>query len=199
MRTVVNCLATAALLATAASAAVPGQFQADKARARALLGEHRYAEARQLAQQLHGTMPDDLAVYALLVDADIGLGNLDDAEKQAQWMIDLGLRQPNVPGLVRVARLRMLFGDPEGALQSVSEALSRTPDTDRDRRATLIGFGGWLELLTGKTKDALAAADTAGHLSPGNACALAVGERARAAEGKPAPKPGDCPCDVSFY
>jgi len=112
-------------------------------------------------------------------------------------MLDLGMRQPNVGGLVRAARLRMLFHDPEGALQMVSDALSRTPATDADRRATLLGFGGWLELLQGQSEVALQATAAALRVSAHNPCALAVAEHAKSAS-RESLKAEDCPCDLSF-
>ena len=51
-------------------------------------------------------------VYGLLTDANVELGNYNDAETSAQWM--LNLRPGNLPALIRAARLRELFGDAEG-------------------------------------------------------------------------------------
>ncbi|HZU29179.1 MAG TPA: hypothetical protein VFA04_26900 [Bryobacteraceae bacterium] len=172
-------------------------YETGKARARTLLSQHRYREAVQLARELNHRMPDDLAVYGLIVDADIGLGDLADAEKQAQWMIDLGMRQPNVGGLVRVARLRMLFNDPEGALQMLGDALARTPATEAETHATLLAFGAWLELLEGNSEAALQATGSALRASAHNPCALAVAARARVAREKSI-RAEDCPCDLSF-
>src|ERR1043166_5761139 len=43
-------------------------------------------------------VPDDILVWGYLADADIALGDYDDAEKSAQWMLDL--RPGNIPGLL---------------------------------------------------------------------------------------------------
>src|SRR5579884_4130807 len=176
-----------------ARAAAIQTYEEERERARALVTQHRYQEALQLARALNHRMPDDLAVYGILVDADIAVGDLKDAERQAQWMLDLGMRQPNVPGLVRVARLRMLFGDPEGAMQMLREVLTRVPETDAEHRATLLGFAGWLELLEARSDEAGRSTAAALRLAPRNACAAAVAEKIGAAASVRA---GDCPCDL---
>ena len=82
-------------------------------RAWALLGQHRFAAALDLATALNRRVPDDLMVYGLLTDANIELGRYyEAAEKSAQWMLDL--RPGNIPALTRAAYLRELFGDVEG-------------------------------------------------------------------------------------
>ncbi len=200
MRTLTFLAAAALLALNAAGAATGADYLTARARAQALLAQHQYPEALQLARELNHRMPDDLIVYGIMVDAHIALGDLKDAEKEAQWMLDLGLAQPNVPGLVRAARLRALFDDPEGALQLINLALTRTPDTDVEHRATMLGFGAWVELAQGKAEDAAATAAAARRLSPHNPCAAAVTERLHAAEANKAraENAGNCPCDLSF-
>ena len=85
----------------AALAATPGHFDARKVRAWALLGQHRFAEALALATALNREVPDDLMVYGILTDAHIELGHYDEAERSAQWMLDL--RPGNIPALTRAA------------------------------------------------------------------------------------------------
>ena len=52
-------------------------------------------------------MPDDIEVHGFLVDANIELGNFDEAVRHAQWM--LNLRPGNQEGEKRAARLRQLW------------------------------------------------------------------------------------------
>jgi hypothetical protein len=52
----------------------PDNFEGLKVRTWALLGQHRFAEARALATTLNTTVPDDLMVYGMLSDANIDLG-----------------------------------------------------------------------------------------------------------------------------
>ena len=61
-----------------------------------------------------------MLVYGFLVDAYAELGDYAEAEKAAQWMLDL--RPGNVPGLTRAAYLRELFGDLDGRARADGRA-----------------------------------------------------------------------------
>lgn len=117
----------------------PANFEAQKVEAALLLGKHEFAKALTLAQRLNEQVPDDVMTYGYIADADIALGDYADAEKAAQWMLDL--RSHNVPGLIRGAELRQIFGDPNGALEFLSDVYQQTsPDQLEDLawRATRI-------------------------------------------------------------
>jgi tetratricopeptide (TPR) repeat protein len=130
----------------------PDNFEALKARCWVLLGEHEFASALLLAKELNKRMPDDLQVYGFLVDANVELGNYDDAERAAQWMLDL--RPGNVPGLTRAAYLREIFGDREGALELLNDAFVRTPATETEDRAWLLTHAAGVLRQMGKTQEA---------------------------------------------
>jgi len=117
----------------------PANFEAQKVEVALLLGKHEFAKALTLAQSLNEQVPDDVMTYGYIADADIALGDYADAEKAAQWMLDL--RSHNVPGLIRGTELRQIFGDPNGALEFLSDAYQQTsPDQLEDLawRATRI-------------------------------------------------------------
>jgi tetratricopeptide (TPR) repeat protein len=126
----------------------PGDFEAQKVRAWVLLGQHRFAEARELATALNTRVPDDLMVYGMLTDANIELGRYDDAEKSAQWMLDL--RPGNIPALTRAAYLRELFGDIEGAIELMQSAVNRMPFQESEDRAWVLTQIGHLEYVRGR-------------------------------------------------
>jgi cytochrome c-type biogenesis protein CcmH/NrfG len=65
------------------------------------LGQHRFAEARDLAAALNKRVPDDVTVYRLLTDAQAELGDYTEAEAACQWMLDLG--RATCPALTRAA------------------------------------------------------------------------------------------------
>jgi tetratricopeptide (TPR) repeat protein len=117
----------------------PANFETKKVEAALLLGKHEFAKALTLAQSLNEQVPDDVMTYGYIADADLALGDYADAEKAAQWMLDL--RSHNVPGLIRGAELRQIFGDPEGALEFLGDVYQQTsPDQLEDLawRATRI-------------------------------------------------------------
>ena len=126
----------------------PDNFEALKVRTWALLGQHRFADAHVLATTLNTKVPDDLMVYGMLTDANIELGRYDDAEKSAQWMLDL--RPGNIPALTRAAYLRELFGDIEGAIQLMESAFNRMPYQESEDRAWVLTQIGHLELVRHK-------------------------------------------------
>ena len=105
------------------------------------------------AQALNAQIPDDVLVYGYLADAYIELGRYDEAEKAAQWMLDL--RPGNVPALTRAAYLRELFGDVEGAIELMQLAYNRTPQTEVEDRAWIATQLAHLEFARGRRDVAL--------------------------------------------
>ena len=127
----------------------PNNFDAAKIRVSILLGEHEYPAALEAAKTLNKRVPDDVMVYGLLTDADVELGNYEDAEDSAQWM--LNLRPGNLPALTRAARLRELFGDAEGAYELMELAYQSTSPTETGERASILTQMGHLRLASGST------------------------------------------------
>ncbi|MEZ5292408.1 MAG: tetratricopeptide repeat protein [Vicinamibacterales bacterium] len=126
----------------------PNDFEALKVRTWALLGQHKFAAALELATALNTRVPDDLMVYGMLTDANIELGRYDEAEASAQWMLDL--RPGNIPAFTRTAYLRELFGDLEGALELMTGVMNRMPFQETEDRAWVLTQIGHLELLQGR-------------------------------------------------
>jgi tetratricopeptide (TPR) repeat protein len=139
-----------AAFAPGQSAIIPvaaNSVDTEKARISTLLGEHEYPAALEAAQALNKQDPDDVMVYGLLTDANIELGNYRDAEISAQWM--LNLRPGNLPALLRAARLRELFGDPEGAYELTELAYQSTSPADTEQRPAILTQMAHLRLATG--------------------------------------------------
>jgi tetratricopeptide (TPR) repeat protein len=160
----------------------PADFEALKARAWVRLGQHRFAEARELAEALNRRVPDDVMVYGLLADASVELGDYERAERACQWMLDL--RPGNVPALTRAAYLRELFGDVQGAVELMAQALDATPFGESEDRAWLLTQLAHLDLVTGKSREAVERLEQALQHFPGYHYALAQLARARSAQGR---------------
>ena len=128
--------------------AAPDNFDGLKAKTWLLLGQHRFAEALEVATKLNQRAPEDIQVSGFLVDANVELGNYTEAEKAAQWMLDL--RPGNTPGLTRAAYLRELYKDVDGALQLMQQAFNRTRSEDKGDRAWILTHIG---RLLGKKHD----------------------------------------------
>ena len=130
----------------------PDSFEAQRLRVWVLLGQHEFAKAQVLARKLNKQMPDDVMTYGLLTDACVELGDYAEAENAAQWMLDL--RPGNVPGLTRGAYLRELFGDLDGAVEFLSMAFQRTPQTETEDRAWILVQIAHVKLIKGEVANA---------------------------------------------
>lgn len=128
------------------------------------LGRHDFATALAQATALNKKVPDDLMTYAFLVDANVELGNYDDAEKACDWL--LNLRPGTIPGLTRAAYLRELFGDIEGSLDFMGKAYQRTSPNETEDLAWILAHVSHLQLLLNNVPAAEQAAQEALRLFP---------------------------------
>ena len=146
----------AGLVAARALAAEPNSFDAQRYQAVALLGQQDLAGAFALASKLNKRVPDDIGVWAILSEIEAARGNYDEAERCAQWVLDLRRNSPL--GFSTAARLREVYGDYEGASEFYAEALGRTSQSDAEERSWLLvqnarvqikarNFGGATSLL----------------------------------------------------
>ena len=157
----------------------PGNFEARKAQVSILLGRQEFAQALEQANALNRKVPDDVPVYGYIAEAAIGLGDYDEAEKAAQWMLDL--RPGNVPGLIEGASLRKLYGDIEGALDFLNQAYQQTPPNEVEAAAWLLTEMADLQLAAGRVEVAEKLFDQALVAFPGYYRALEGTARVRTA------------------
>jgi len=160
----------------------PSDYEARKLQVRVWLGEHEFARALALATELNHKVPDDLTVWASLADVNMALGNYGDAERQAQWAIDL--RPGNTLGFEKAAELRELFGDVPGAIEFWEEASRRSSPTDLDEQAWLATEKARLELAEGNQQQAEQFLQQAFGMFPQSVFATEVMARLREAQGR---------------
>ena len=160
----------------------PGNLEGRKLQVWILLGQHEFQRAVDTAEQLNRSVPDDVLVYGFLVDGYTALGRYAEAEKAAQWMLDL--RPGNVPALTRAAYLRELFGDHEGAVELMDTAYRRTAPAEVEDRAWILTQIAHLSLLTCRTAAAEALLTEALELFPDYHYALAQMAELRTAQGR---------------
>ncbi|MBC7785181.1 MAG: tetratricopeptide repeat protein, partial [Burkholderiales bacterium] len=128
----------------------PDNFDAEKISARILLGQHEFTRSLKLAKELNHRSADDIQVYALIADAAIELGDYREAEEAVQWM--LNLRYAGASGLARVARLRQLFGDLDGAFEMINAAYEAISPSEAEERAWNRTQAARLALTTGNVR-----------------------------------------------
>jgi len=148
----------------------PDNFEARKTEVWILLGRHEFAKALKEAEALNRRAPDDVQVYGFVTDANVELGHYAEAEKAAQWMLDI--RPGNLPGLTRAAYLRELMGDLDGAAELMNEAYQETPINEAEDRAWILTQLAHLQLVEGRVGDAAKLLDEALQLYPGYHYAL---------------------------
>ena len=130
----------------------PGNFDGSRIHVWLLLGKHEFAAALEEGTKLNKKIPDDVMIYGFLTDANVELGKYTDAEKSAQWM--LNLRGANIPSLTRAAYLRELFGDNEGAVELMEMSLQSVSPTEAEDRAWITTQIAHLKLASGKSQQA---------------------------------------------
>jgi len=104
----------------------PGSRLALNLHGLSLMNDHKFEEARALAQAIVQREPDAQA-YGTLSDALLELGRYAEAVQAAQQMMDL---KPNLPSYSRAAYLLWLRGEDAGAKASVRLAM----DAGQDQR-----------------------------------------------------------------
>jgi tetratricopeptide (TPR) repeat protein len=131
---------------------VPGNLEGEKAHAMILLGRDQFVEALQFSRKLNQKTPDDILTYGFIADAATALGDYAEAEQATQWMLDL--REGNIPGLLRAARLRVIYGDTDGALDFYSQAYQQIPPTQTEDQAWTLTQMAEIQLSTGHLDEA---------------------------------------------
>lgn len=130
----------------------PSDFQLQKTQVALLLSRHQFIEARDRATNLHLRVPDDVMTYGYLAEADIALGKYEDAETNAQWMMNM--RPNNTPALMVGAKLRVLFGDPRGAIEFLNLAYSQTSPAEVEELAWIANQIASIQIDSGQSDEA---------------------------------------------
>jgi tetratricopeptide (TPR) repeat protein len=110
----------------------PQNPEARKFKASLHLTFHRFGEAVELGAALQKEFPNDAFVYGILSDANVELGNYREAIDATQKMIDL---KPNTASYARVAHLRSLHGDHEGAIEMFKLAARTADPLDKEAQS----------------------------------------------------------------
>ena len=157
----------------------PADVGARKLKASLFLTFHRFAEALEAGKKLQAEFPADAFVYGVLTDANVELGNYEQAVEAAQKMVDL---KPNSNSYARVAHLRSLYGDHAGAVEMFKTAARTADPQDKEAQSwCLVRLGDEL-LKNGKYAEAEKVYDEALQNFPQFHLALAGKGRARAAQ-----------------
>ena len=130
----------------------PADGNSLKLKASLLLTYHKFDEALLLGKQLQQTAGEDAFVYGILTDANVELGNYEDAVAAAQKMVDL---RPNSASYARVAHLRSFYGDTKGSIEMFKLAARTADPSDPEAQSWCITQLGDEYWKYGKYDDAL--------------------------------------------
>jgi len=127
-------------------------FQLQRTQVALMLSRHEFVQARELALALNRRLPDDVMTYGYLAEADIALGNYQDAEINAQWTMNL--RPNNTPALMIGAKLRTLYGDNHGAIEFLNRAYGQTSPTEVEEQAWILNQIASIQIESGQNDEA---------------------------------------------
>jgi tetratricopeptide (TPR) repeat protein len=137
-------------------------------KATVLLSLHQFAAAKKVADEALAINTYDAGIYGALVDANVELGNYDEAVKNCDKMLEI---RPDLRSYSRASYLRQIYGDNAGAINAMQMAVTAgVPGVESTEwaRVTL----GDLYLNTGKPDSAQIEYGLANMYRPGYAPAL---------------------------
>jgi tetratricopeptide (TPR) repeat protein len=98
----------------------PGDYEALVGKATVLLSQHHFSDAIPVARQAEDAARNSSAVYGLLTDAYVELGDY----KNATFMADsMSLARPDMRSYSRISYLREIFGNYDGAVSAMKMAV----------------------------------------------------------------------------
>ncbi|MFB9294996.1 tetratricopeptide repeat protein [Persicitalea jodogahamensis] len=98
----------------------PRNFEATTFKASVKMSQHQFAEARDLAEQARQINPDNAYVYGVLVDANVELGDYEQAVAMSDKMQAM---KPSLESYSRASYLREIYGNYPGAISAMQLAV----------------------------------------------------------------------------
>src|SRR5215213_7115168 len=144
------------------------------------LGRHRFARALEFGERALASNPQSARYYGIVGDAQIELGRYEEAISSYQKMID---HRPDFSSYSRVAHARELYGDPEGAIQAMQDAVDAGAPVSENKAWAYVQLGN-LRFTTGQLQEAAKDYDLATKTLPNYPPALAGQARIAAARGE---------------
>jgi tetratricopeptide (TPR) repeat protein len=144
------------------------------------LARHDFARALEFGERALASNPESARYYGIVGDAQIELGKYEEAIASYQKMID---NRPDFSSYSRVAHARELYGDPEGAIQAMQDAVDAGAPVPENKAWAYVQLGN-LRFTTGQLEEAAKDYDLATKTLPNYPPALAGQARIAAARGE---------------
>jgi tetratricopeptide (TPR) repeat protein len=98
----------------------PKNFEATVFKASVDLSQHQFAAAKEMGEKAKAINPSNAYVYGILVDANVELGQYQEAIAASDKMQTL---KPSLEAYSRASYLREIFGDYQGAIDAMKLAV----------------------------------------------------------------------------
>ena len=98
----------------------PANFEALTFKSSVKMSQHQFSEARELATKAQKINPDNAYVYGVLVDANVELGNYEEAVVMSDKMQSL---KPSLESYSRASYLREIYGQYAGSIEAMKMAV----------------------------------------------------------------------------
>ncbi len=95
-------------------------FEATVYKASLRMSQHQFADAKKIAEEAKNINPNNAYVYGILVDANVELGNYEEAIANSDKMQAL---KPSLEAYSRASYLREIYGDYNGAIAAMKLAV----------------------------------------------------------------------------
>lgn len=95
-------------------------FEATTFKASVKMSQHQFAEARELAEKARQLNPENAYVYGVLVDANVELGNYEEAVAMSDKMQQL---KPSLEAYSRASYLREIYGQYPSSIEAMKLAV----------------------------------------------------------------------------
>lgn len=158
----------------------PENLDSKRIKASLLLTFHRFTEALEYGTKLNQQYPKDSIVFGVLTDANIELGNYKEAAEAAQRMVDT---RPSMESYARVAAVRSVYGDSDGAIEAMTMAAQAADPKDKEAQSWCLAHLGDEYFKVGRYAEAEKQYDRVFEIFPDYHFALAGKGRVRAAVG----------------
>jgi tetratricopeptide (TPR) repeat protein len=96
-------------------------FEANVYKASLRMSQHQFADAKKIAEEAKNINPNNAYVYGILVDANVELGNYEEAIANSDKMQAL---KPSLEAYSRASYLREIYGDYKGAIEAMKLAVA---------------------------------------------------------------------------
>ncbi|MEO6069174.1 MAG: tetratricopeptide repeat protein [Chitinophagaceae bacterium] len=128
----------------------PNETEALTYKALIYLSQHHFADGLQTAKEIEKKYPDYAYNYGILVDANVEMGNYDEAIKSADKMTSI---RPDLSSYSRISYLREINGDYPGAIAAMQSAVKAGQPGDEGTEWARVQLGHLYE-NTGDLKNA---------------------------------------------